>query len=984
MSSEEKEAKNETVKNETTNISKKINKKIKTHTTIKKEKHYKKENLSELKTLQKFKLKNEGKTTIELFVNTTDEKAKNIKIKLKQKNLDEEEITVSSEKHVEDELLIFRKLKNPVEEKNIKIFWKNENKFVKKINYFDDDNDGLIEKISWVIPHLSEQIFKILLERKNSTTSTEIEITNLKDMQEIQTNPINFSFNVSYNKNLTCKLKINNSEKETNENITLPNGNYTWKYYCESVEDSNINKTIKGNFIINETFEITGLKKIYFLDWNGNLINSSEKIKIINKNYEKVNINISVEGKQDKSLPKSKEFLIGDILYQNTLKTYSMKTSFKGLEKEIKKENSFEVVKIKVEMPPEVKEEENTNFKIHLNSSSKINKIILFFGDGKNKTENIGLKTKELTFVHKYSTEETYTPKIRIYLNNSYEELEQDRIKVVSSEKKDTTDPIVTITSPTWKLYKNFNLTKTIDLTFKVNENVKLKKCSIKISNGTLLTKTSLKNKVLENETTLNNSQLIKLEKGEIITIPYEGFEEKAYLFELDCEDNSSNNGWDSVIFEVSYSDKSNYLNNKNTGLLSYEREEEVEELITKANEFIDKEESWKADEKKALEDLGFIEKVKTYKRQLIDIDKFFKANIKYVASETLKEARIKENNDLLDKIKENLPTDIKIISKYDYIKNRNSFDWKELIKDYYTGTNQKLTKSIKKLKTLNEELQNSFSVSNTITNLEINYLDRTENLILVNKKIKSKLKEGNKILEILPNKLSSKYEEINFLTDSKEIQKKNIYELNLNKMESNEIKYTLKNKNLVVKDLENTDTIIFNDKIKSSSFSSFISGLSLTGLLGANENSEVVFVGIVPLIITIFFFVLFLIYRFIKKLKIKKDPNVYKIFELIKEIRMHLRTEEILDARKKYYQIKELYLILNENSKKEVLPLSKRALKAIDKKDIFNLTKEYKKAKNNFQKEEALELQTQISKIYLRLHKKKDKIKVKKAITDF
>ena len=61
---------------------------------------------------------------------------------------------------------------------------------------------------------------------------------------------------------------------------------------------------------------------------------------------------------------------------------------------------------------------------------------------------------------------------------------------------------------------------------------------------------------------------------------------------------------------------------------------------------------------------------------------------------------------------------------------------------------------------------------------------------------------------------------------------------------------------------------------------------------------------------------------------------------------------------------------------KMKVYPLLKKAQGAIDKRDIFNLVKEYKEAKNKFQKDDATNIYKDIQAVYKRLPKK-DQAKV-------
>jgi len=64
--------------------------------------------------------------------------------------------------------------------KNIRIYWVNEKELVEDIEYIDTNNNGLIDRVSWVVPHLSEQEFDIIIDlvtiEFDSSANRELEI----------------------------------------------------------------------------------------------------------------------------------------------------------------------------------------------------------------------------------------------------------------------------------------------------------------------------------------------------------------------------------------------------------------------------------------------------------------------------------------------------------------------------------------------------------------------------------------------------------------------------------------------------------------------------------------------------------------------------------------------------------------------------------------------------------------------------------------
>ena len=107
------------------------------------------------------------------------------------------------------------------------------------------------------------------------------------------------------------------------------------------------------------------------------------------------------------------------------------------------------------------------------------------------------------------------------------------------------------------------------------------------------------------------------------------------------------------------------------------------------------------------------------------------------------------------------------------------------------------------------------------------------------------------------------------------------------------------------------------------------------------------------------------------KKSALKKNKDGKEILNIIEQIRINLKLEDIEKARASYQKVQEKYITLDPKLRGKIYPTIKLALYAIDKKDINNLVSEYKKAKNNFQKKQAITLYNQINNIYKRLNKK-------------
>lgn len=897
---------------------------------------------------------------------------------------DGKEVTISSEEHVEESLRVYSELETETEKENIRIYWETEGEFLDSgIEYYDENGNGLIDKISWIVLHLSTQVFKIIIDSEETdNTQTTVGLRAIRANDGLLINPLNFSFEINYTNtsNVECDLTIKSisdswtktySGKSNIDVQDLKNGSYQWIYYCEDSKNPLVNATINNTFQIAENFQIQNLQEVYLLDWDGNLIVNPSDVIFYNANGKGVNTSLETP-KEKLYIGNNNSVQIASVL-ANGLGNYKIITNFKGLEEDYQLNKSFGTIKYQITVPTKPKKGENSLFTVLINSSLPVEKTRLYFnGITGSYLERYSVATPFVLSTEQYSKNYTSTGSYALQLGifvNGTEYLSLPQTITVTSEE-DTTDPKVTITSPRDDyFFSYYDYQKNIDFKFKVVEDVKLEKCEINIYNSTSHSN-GVEDLILEDTSPVNTTNLAKLSNGEEVTISYNQFEEKKYALEMECWDNSSNHNFDLISFEVSYSNSTILSVNSSSTAEHYSKEDLVTTLTERANEFIGREETWTADEKKALDDLGFIDEVKFYKKRLIQIDQDLKFNMKYISSEILRAQKINELNDEIEDINQNLPLNIEIEGTYEYIKNRNDIDWKNLIVDYLEKTSTKLVGSEKSLERTNIDLQNKMTVSNIVKELKIEYGDRTDSLILVTKEIKTKPEGVDKFLEIIPAEIFSKIDEIKFLTDVKVIKKDEIFEVSASDFAFSEIKYTIKNKNLKIKEIEATDTIAFTDKSRAQSLNFNILGFVSFGLF-EEDTSEVAQVLFIPFIIVLIIFIFFLMFRFITKRNIKKDPNVFRIFNLIDEIRKDLKGDNVSDARTKYNQIRELYLILNEKAKVEVLSLSKRALIAIDRKDIFNLTNEYKLARKNFQKETAIRLYEEIKQIYTRLDKK-------------
>ncbi|HOF44445.1 MAG TPA: hypothetical protein PKW70_03565, partial [Candidatus Pacearchaeota archaeon] len=142
----------------------------------------------------------------------------------------EKEVIVSSKEEFNKPIRVYGVLTKEANKEEIKIFWKNENNLEItqsesfSVEYYDENENGLIDKVSWIVPHLSEQKFKIIVEIENPKESAEELLLNVTGPSGQTRNPINFNIEVNYSGNFSCNLKIGNEEAlafSSNKNYSL-------------------------------------------------------------------------------------------------------------------------------------------------------------------------------------------------------------------------------------------------------------------------------------------------------------------------------------------------------------------------------------------------------------------------------------------------------------------------------------------------------------------------------------------------------------------------------------------------------------------------------------------------------------------------------------------------------------------------------------------------------------------------------------------
>lgn len=854
------------------------------------------------------------------------------------------EIIVSSKTHFNNSLKVYSDLPKETEKENINIYWENENIEITKISefkieYYDTNRNELIDRISWIIPHLSEQIFTINISLTTLEEGEEISIDG--EISEIK-NPLVFYFNISYKNisNLSCSLNINDTlvwngtpEDETIiKTGNLSDGIYNWNFSCFDKEDSSISNSTSEIFSIDASFEVSKTEKEVYLTKEKDVLfnvssNLEGKISIdlnlpngtIIKNIFNETLNSS------KSYSISKNYLNKEGIYKINVTSYALNnTRFEIRE--------FSVAKIEFETDKSfVKIGENFNINVNVSSPKGIGYIILTDEKGTLLDEPPSNNYFSKSITINYSSIGDYTITLIVQLK----EREYDTItKEVEVIQNNVSDIIIKLISPK----DDSILTKqNVDFLFEIKSNLPIKNCTSEVWRTT----SSFGGK----STSIDKKIDLDIELNTEYKIPLKNLKEDYYIWEVTCYDNSSTEEIEWHYFTINTTKKSE--NN-----LIHEKTEKIEEIIGNINNFFEKEKSsFELEEKEAIKSLNLLDELNSYKGRLVQINKD-------LANAILSDERRNELYNEIENITKKIPIDLKVIETGEYVKNNFEGKIEEILSKYFEYKGIKIERNLlKKIILYNENLQKNFFTETKVQKVEIEYNNSQEKITLISKKLNIEEDEKRTIIEYFPEKIT---ENIIFITKSKQIEK-NLFEIDKNE---EEIIYYLE-EFVDLTDIKKIETILFEETIPITN--SGITGSAVVIFKEINSNLYwILFIGFSVFIVSGFF-----VYRKIKIREWEREPNFLRIKELIRQSNLALKEGDLENSKNKYKKIQEIYPLLEENCRNFLYNKIRNIRILIDKKDILNLLREYQKAKNEFRKEDAFLLYEKIKSVYKRLPKR-------------
>ncbi|RLJ03969.1 MAG: hypothetical protein DRP08_02675, partial [Candidatus Aenigmatarchaeota archaeon] len=680
-----------------------------------------------------------------------------------------EAVVSSGDEHFYGDIIYSSYLDVEVEsEEQITVNWKTEGEEM-EFDVFDENDNGLIDKISWVIPHLSVQEFEIVIvfNFEENETLTEIGIERVVVPEGERQSPVEFEFDISYyNVSLVlCNLSLSGfdggfSEEfregdEYNQSFVLENGDYSWDLYCFDETNGSINAGDDGEFSINA-------------DYVPVVTLAADNVSILEGDSVSFDISVSVPETSD----------VDSITY------------------------------------------------------------ILSYGDGE---EDISLPYYDGfefndTLTHTYESSDTYSVVLtgiaRYDDDLEYSNTYNLPITVDAAPPEgDTEPPTIRMIEPDDEEHFYFESTdQEIKLSYNVTDDVKIDNCTLEIyywddSFGEIVYE-RFKDDITQ---------------GDKISVELHDFDEGEHTWYVKCFDNSSKERERERDFYVYYDEDgggsrgSSGSDDDDESLSDEDAEsvDEISELIDSINDFLIGEEKYDIDEKEAVEDLGIVDKMKLYKKKMLQNKQDLQHNLDYVRDEARREERRDAIVDEIEQMRKEIPVSFEVVDSYEYFKNSLEFDMEEVVQAYVDSRGMVLNQGgIRSMAKENEAIQNKITVSVRTKHVEMKYFDGgKEEITLVTKEIDFKDRSFDSLLEVIPKSVAEDAGDVSFVdVETRVVKADPIFEIELEDFEEDRIVYYVDGF-IDLTGFEGTTTLAFKEEIPESrlggitGFVSFVSG---------------------------------------------------------------------------------------------------------------------------------------------------------------
>ena len=865
------------------------------------------------------------------------------------------DVLISSDEHFDDEVRVFSNLPSAAKEEDIVVTWESEGVIVEDVEYFDLDKDGLIDRISWVVPHLSSQYYSIeIVVVGNENDDGLVVRVNAPENGSVVSNPIEFGLDIDYfNSSLVdCLLRVDGSAYgplfgvgNLSHSINLDSGQRDWEIYCYDMNNKNVNKSVFGSFdVLN--FSINDLDNFYFndKDISGNVnYNDSFELKLIGGNSEQI---ISHDFGGNFTIKKSNLSKTG---------SYELIATVNYSGRNISISESFSVGNVDVDFVSSANEDEDVDFNITIHNAIGVF-YDLYVGGILIDDARSGNRIISGSFSSGNHLVQLRNIKIGI---DSYPNMSFGNIDVLDSGVDDSS-PDLDLVFPK---EDDIIYSSVIEFQYDIEDDINVANCTFLLHNAKKLAHGSYEEGDLVFPLDNNGRDYAfndSLGKKNNVVLKLEKVDEGNYTWSVECYDSAGRSDYWFNYFSVDLNNSKSVL----TEEVSYNRQDEVENLIDKLTLFLEREKDFELEEREVLEILGL--NMFLYKKQLAQKDNDLKFPSPIPSIEE-REKRAAEIYDEIDEIKSKIVLDVKIMEGvYEFSKGSIDLDLGEVIGDYLETSGVDIGKSaLKSLVNYNKDLQRELGVSVKAWRLELEYLDGIREVVLVSKNLdlpgvrSRELGVGELVvLEILTGD-----REVVFVSDVEDVGN-NIYSMSVSNLEEGNLVYYFE-ESFALREIEKMESVLFGEGSAGGGLG-IISGM----FVGVGDSLSMGSFFWLPL----FLFIGYIGFLGVGRIRLegwKKEPGVEEIVRLINETSRLIREGKIEVARSNYGKMGEIYKALPVKCRDFFYKEIKRIRLAIDKKDVLNLIREYEVAKDEFRKEDAIMLHGKINMIYRKLPRK-------------
>ncbi|MBU0906533.1 MAG: hypothetical protein KKD18_00170 [Nanoarchaeota archaeon] len=814
------------------------------------------------------------------------------------------EVVVSSEEHFNEELIYYSDLDVEVDKSQISVKWRNEDK---EINFetYDENGNGLVDRISWVIPHLSVQEFEIVIDLTwtEDANSSEILINTISAPGAISASLVAFDFELTYyNLSLVlCNLTIVNNATETvvdsrdgsdeqNYYLSLSNGGYSWNFECFDVSNGTIRTNVYGNFMINANY--TPVVKL-----------TANPESLVRGNIVSFGVNVSAPPTSEVNFIKYR-LNYGDGNYDT--ETYAAQTSIvMNLVHNYTSSGSF---------------------------VANLTGTVQYVGDDSGTVYSISVY-KTIVVNEPPSTADTEGPKIHL--------MEPENGKGFELTSRD----------------------QKIEFSYNVTDNVKTANCTFEMFyyNNSVFGEEI----ITEFKSDITNGSVVSYEYKDFDEGDYswdvecwDNSSNKGSVadrdFYIEYANEGDSPGSSGTNSEVKSAEEVNEIN-------------DVQEVIDAINEFFVKEENFGPDQTDTIRDLEIDETLKFYKKKLLQMKLDLQHNLDYMEDEAKRAERKNEILSEIEQMKKEIPLTFEITDTHEYFKNSLELDFEDVIRAYAEAKGLVVdARVIRDMAAQNELLQNKLAVSTRIKEVSAEYYDgHSAEFVVVAKDIDFKSKGFDSLLEVVPSDVASS-DDVSFVVPFTVLREDSpIFQIKLEDLGEREtLVYTVR-KALDLADIEKTTTLAFKEEVPESTIGGVTGFVSFVGGIG---GGGVWFYVSWILAIALLLFLGIYSYKKVQIGRLKKHKDVRTLFAITSETEKLLKRKEIERAREKYNEAKIIYPKIPEHGKRYVYQKLQKLYLAIDKKDIVSMVKEFMAASKEGRKNDALMLYGNIQKLYPRM----------------